>query len=81
MRHLHGQVTSEVPLHHYSRVGIGVEIPLESANLPTNCTDWTLYRRVNLGLETAQDQRRTDDLTRSQHPDDIAFASSPGPSR
>src|SRR6185295_3840865 len=77
MLHLHGQITSEVTLHGCSRFGIGVEIPLQGANLPTYCTDRILDNRFDFGLETAEDQRGANDLTRSQGADVMSIPRHP----
>src|SRR4026207_1161288 len=77
MPHLHGQITSEVTLHRCSRFGIGAEIPLQGANLPTYCTDRILYNRFDFGLETAEDQRGPGDLTRSQDADVMSIPRHP----
>src|SRR4029453_12978885 len=77
MLHLHGQITSDVTLHRCSRFGIGVEIALQGADLPAHCTDRILYDRFDFGLETAEDQRGADDLTRSQDADVMSLPRHP----
>src|SRR6476646_12150359 len=77
MLHRHGQITREVTLHCCSRFGIGVEIPLQGVNLPAYCTDRILYDRFDFGLETAEDQRGPDDLTRSQDADVMSIPQHP----
>src|SRR5688572_11023943 len=77
LRHLYGQVTGEVPLHRRSRVGIGVEIPLEGVDVPTNCADRKLYHGLDLGRKTVEDECGTHQLTRPQEPDDLALLRHP----
>src|SRR5688572_9581356 len=77
MLHLRRQVMSEVLLHRRARVGIGVEVPLQGADLPAHRADRILYHRFDVGLDAAQDQSRADELTRPENTDDMSIPRHP----